>query len=126
MDDVDNFTYALHTYKVLPKRVVDQMDREYVQSHGAEVVEARPVYFAPYTDWCMGHVCAYGYKQAEGADTPVDKYLNTTVRIHEWGGATGWCSYIDRASDVYIAVTMRNHYTYNPIVAVVKDVYKAL
>lgn len=123
MNDIDSFVRRYMNYELLPKKIIREMDTEYVQANKVVVHSTRSVEFTKDQEFAMAHVVAKGYKRGQ---PKVYKWVPLNVEIVEWAGLTGWMGYIDRTTDVYIAVVCGIHKAHHPIQWVWKDVYAAL
>jgi hypothetical protein len=123
MDDVDSFVRKYMAYEIVPKKVAQEMDAEYVQAHHATVTSTRAVEFTPDQEFAMAHVSSRGYKRGS---PKVYTFVPMDTEIQEWAGYTGWMGYIDRKSDIYIAVTCPQNKAHHPIQLVWRDIYAAM
>lgn len=117
-DDLDSLARSYLAYKVLPKAVIDEMDKEYVQAHKCKVYDGMSVKWPRDQEFAMAHVST---RKARG---PPETKLNR--RVVWWYGAFGAGIYVDRHAGIYISLMMDTYKPLDPITVVTAEVYKAL
>lgn len=117
VNDLDSFMSGYLGMRALPAEIYTEMDTEYVQANGAEVVSGS-LPWKPDTDFAMGHAASTKLRG------PPDVQLNRIV--HWWCGAAGWCTYCDRTADIYM-VSAPDGPRDNDVISVVAPlVYRAM
>lgn len=122
-DDVDNFLRRLLNYEILPKRIVQEMDKESVQSRGVAIKKGTD--FLSFQPYAMGHYASNAYEA--GVENNVSL---GNADIQSGSGVTGWKTFMDRTSGFYMGTVRFTNIKFsrhaNPIQDVLAEVYKAM
>jgi len=117
-DDLDSFGRSYLNYMVLPKRIIEEMNKEYVQAHKCKVLSGSTVKWAEDQEFAMGHVSSRKFRGGPE--------LTLNRRVQWWYGAFGAGVYIDFNAGLYITIMTDSNKIREPISVVAPLVYKAM